>query len=358
MTRSRSRRSALLVLVTLMGLVSAACVNPDKPTVAVNKLEANLVFGVTEAPKPVESQLEQVVADVIADNDLDSAFNFEFPDAPTPAFGVDLAVTPKAAEACPAAAPTAAPATPTEVTITGEPPMGSFKYRSVGSVPDSARPGGLAKYDLFERRIVRNFQRISPTLTSFDVVQRVLFGGQDFLVATYEVNTAGLNRNPSDGVGIITTPGVGEPERGITLVRMARIDAKSGNELSVFQPTTGLLLLPLPVTAGEKFQSVAVDARSGQTIVHESTVLRRQRIDACGDLVDGWLVESNRQISRPEDFAGGPPGGKYTMIFATQFGGMPIQERLVIENVCAGGTCDLSSSLAQLKPDPLPPSNS
>ena len=357
MTRSRPRRRTLVAAVTLLGLLSAACVSPDKPTVAVNKLEANLVFGVAEAPKQVETPLEEVVTAVASADDLDAAFTFEFPDAPTPAFGIDLNIAPKAAEACPAAAPTAAPATPTEVTITGEPPVGSYKFRNVGSLPDPAKAGTLFKYDRFERRIVRNFRRLSPTLTSFDVVQRVLFGGQDFLVATYEVNTAGLNRNPSDGVGIITTPGVGEPERGITLVKMARIDAKSGNEVSVFQPTTGLLLLPLPVTAGEKFQSVAVDARSGQTIVHESTVLRRQRVDACGDLVDGWLVESNRQVSRPEDFAGGPPPGKYSMIFATQFGGMPIQERLVIENTCAGGTCDLSATLAQLKPDPLPAGN-
>jgi hypothetical protein len=355
--RSRPERVVFVLLTAVLALVSAGCVRPDKPTVAVNKVEANLVFGVTPAPKPVETPLDQVVAAVTNQGDLEGAFSFTFPDAPTPAFGIDLNIPAKAAEACPAAAPTAAPAKPTEVTITGDVPVGSYKYRSVGSAPDPSRPGGLATFNLFERRIVRNFQRISPTLTSFEVVQRVLGGTEDFLVATYEVNTAGLNRNPSDGVGIITTPGVGEPERGITLSKLARIDGKSGAETAVFQPTTGLLLLPLPVTAGEKFQSVAVDARTGQTIVHESTVLRRQRVDACGDLVDGWLVESNRQMSRPDDRAGGPPAGKYTMIFATQFGGLPIQERLVIENICAGGTCDLSSTLAQLNPDPLPPSN-
>jgi hypothetical protein len=351
--RSRPDRLLFLALIALVGVLSAACVRPDKPTVAINKLEANLVFGVTKPPEQVETPIQQAAVQVAQLDEVFQAFNF--PDAPLPAFNnVPLISAPKVA--CPTAAPDAAPAKAAEVTITGPVPMGINRYKVGGFFTEASGQVPFAP-DRFERRIVRRFKELSPTLTTFEVVQPVLGRPDRFVVATYEVNTAGLNRNPSNGVGVITTPGVGEPERGVSLVRMAEVD-KNGRELAAFEPTFGLLLLPLPVTAGEQFQSVAVDPKSGQTITHESIVLRRQRIDACGDLVDGWLVETNRVVSRnpaATDVSSGNSSGKYSMIIAPQLGGLPVQERIIIDAGCPAGPCDISATLGQLSPDPLPP---
>lgn len=344
----------LVVVLALVATTSAACVRPDKPSVAINKLEANLVFGVTKPPEEVPATpVEQVLSGAADAQDLFAAF--DFPSAPSPGFGtIPLFTQPKSE--CPAAAPDAAPEKATEATITGDPLVGVSKYKITGFLTD--RTGQVPFGDSrFERRIVRKFLKESATVSTFEVVQPVLGASDRLIVTKYRVNTAGLSRNPSDGVGIITTPGVGEPERGITIDRIAEVD-KNGTELATFEPTTGLLLLPLPVTSGERFQSAAVDPRTGQTIAHESTVTRRQRIDACGNLVDGWLVESNRAVSRnPAAQSVAATSGKYSLILATQYGGLPVQERFTVDTGCPVGPCDLVSTLGQLKPDSLPPGN-
>ena len=356
--RLRSKRITTFAVAAAFAVTSAACVRPDKPTVAVNKVEASLVFGVTKPPEQVETPLQSVTTSPLPD--LQQAFaSFDFPDAPAPDFGgIPLATPPKVE--CPQAAPDAAPAKIAEATTELPLPIGVSRYKIGGFFTDETGQKPFAS-SRFERRIVRRYKQISPTMYSFETVQPVIGVFDRFVVATYEVNTAAFQLTPGAGLPAVTAPRVGEPERGISLVRMAEVD-RNGIERATFEPSSGLLLLPLPVEPGERFQSVAVDPKSGQTIAHESSVLRRQKVDACGELVDGWLVESERVVSRGSGSAGGDMSagsgsGKYSLIFATQLGGLPVQERIVIESGCPVGPCDISSTLGQAKPDPLPPGN-
>ena len=83
----------------------------------------------------------------------------------------------------------------------------------------------------------------------------------------------------------------------------------------------------------------------------KAKVTRRARIDACGDVVDGWSVEGTRTFS--QGTAAGTPQN-YDFVVATQLGAMLISEH--IKATTAQGSFDGTFSLGQLDPDPLPKS--
>jgi hypothetical protein len=124
----------------------------------------------------------------------------------------------------------------------------------------------------------------------------------------------------------------------------------------------GLLVLPLPVVGGETFQSTAVDPRTGQTITRDSTVVGRERIDACGDLVDGWLVRSKERSTFGQSVVSAPDAlaveADVASIYATQYGGVPIFESygMNADQGCDICPFELKYRLGQLHPDPLPTS--
>ncbi|HEY4410582.1 MAG TPA: hypothetical protein VGO87_11930, partial [Acidimicrobiia bacterium] len=76
----------------------------------------------------------------------------------------------------------------------------------------------------------------------------------------------------------------------------------------------------------------------------------RERVDACGDVVDGWVVEATQTFSGTGQTA---PPRTYRYIVATQLGGMIISEE--VHTTSAQGATDVTFSLGQLKPSALPP---
>ena len=374
MRRSLSNSSRVAGLGLAMTLLTAGCVNPGPPSVGMSTVEASLVFGLEEeAPQPVTSPIQETVSQLVAapapaDEPVEQApIEFEFAKPRVP-----LLRSPSSSSkpACPTAPVTAAAEVATQPRISGDVPTGTSKWRLTGFT--TSRAGDQVTRNDFgdtsgSPRSVRNVTEISDTRYSFEVVEAgssaIRFDETEddrelVTVTTYEVNTAGLNVNPSDGVGTVATPGVGEPERGIVLSKIERVDPSSGQVIDTFAPTIGLLVLPLPVVAGETFVSTAVDPRTGQTISHDSVVKGRERIDACGDLVDGWLVESKRR----ETGSGGAVGAGenlsleivYSQIFATQYGGIPILERSAYPaEDCAICPFEFTQRLGQLTPDPL-----
>src|SRR5205085_404769 len=109
----------------------------------------------------------------------------------------------------------------------------------------------------------------------------------------------------------------------------------------------GVLYLPLEVTPGEAFDSVGIDPRTGQVLQHQAKVLARERVDACGEIVDGWVVEAT------QTFSGSSTGTRtYRYIVATQLGGIIISEQ--IKATSPQSSIDVTLSLGQLKPAALP----
>lgn len=349
--RYRSDMSRFLVLAAALAVVAGACVQPGPPSVAIDKLEANLVFGVKPVEEPTKPPAQQAVERAVAPEEPpplefetiapeDDDFEFTLEEKPDP---------------CPAAPITAAPEVATEVDITGDPPEGLYRWQySVRVVVEEEGEEEILTDSGFERRMVRNFEEVSDTVYEFETVQPAGDSG-NFIVTTFRVDTEAINAgDPTAGAGVVESPvRPGEPERGVTITKIETRDRNDDPVGLAFEPTTGILMLPLPVTSGEQYQSVAVDPK-GATVVHDATVTRRARVDACGDLVDGWLVEATQAIANPGVTEAVEAGSyRYSYIIATQYGGMPVNERIqpAAED---DDSFDIEFILGQLEPDPLP----
>ncbi|HUP87539.1 MAG TPA: hypothetical protein VM143_17940 [Acidimicrobiales bacterium] len=352
-----------------LGLVTAACVHPGAPTVGMSKVEASLVFGLTDIAQPVETPIEAAVAELAAPPPADQEFQppapepekpFEFAKPVVPRFGPQAPTVTK--PACPEAPITAAALVSPQPRITGDPRPGISKWRLNGYVTTRAADGTSARSEFDgpdNPRAIRNFKRTSPDLYSFEEVQVL---NDRVTVTTYEVNNKPVTANPSDGVGIVVTPSVGEPERGIVLTKIEVVSKQNGQPIEKFEPVNGggLLMLPLPATAGETFTSTAVDPKTGEVRSHQGTVTERQRIDACGDLVDGWGVQYKRRGAAATQAAGTVAAGsdiEFHTVYATQYGGVPILDYVKLTAAQCGAPCplELTSRLGQLDPDPLTP---
>src|SRR5581483_40289 len=135
------------------------------------------------------------------------------------------------------------------------------------------------------------------------------------------------------------TLSVGDPERGISLVKLQRVDAAGNSTELSFSP--GVLYLPLAIVPGEEWTSVGVDPRTGAVLQHQAKVVKRERVDACGDVVDGWAVEATQTFSGAGQAAPTPPRS-YRYIVAPQLGGIIISEE--IHTTTAQGTTDVTLS--------------
>ena len=343
---------ALTIGLAVVTLTAAGCVHQSDPEVAINKVEANLIFGVKPTAEPAPTPFQATAAEV-AEVELQPQEEITF-ELPPPKDSVFTTLTPAKSD-CEPAPPSAAAELPVEVNITGEPPVGVYRWKVEGSITgaDGATKG---KNHQFEKRFIRNVTKVSDTVYTFEQVQPIPDSAL-IAVNTIRVNTAPITQNPDPGFNnIATVPSVGEPERGVTLDRIEYLDRNgSPGAKPSFQPTTGVLLLPLPVQSGESYKSVAIDPKTGQTIVHEATVTRRGRIDACGELADGWLVDAKQTLTAGQ---GEPPQEvSYSYIVGTQFGGALINERYSAV-APTGDVYTLEYTLGQLKGDPLPAGNS
>lgn len=339
----------VVVVAAALAMVAGACVQPGPPSVAIDKLEANLVFGVKPVEETAAPPAQQAIERAAAPEPPPLEFEEFAPEDDDFEFQVTVKPDP-----CPTAAITAAPKVPTEVEITGDPREGVYRWQNSFRVVVENQEGEeqVVTQAGFERRMVREFEEVSDTVYTFKTVQPV---GENFVVTTFQVDTAALSAgDPTAGAGTVSSPvRPGEPERGVTITR---IETRNRNDEPVglaFEPSTGILMLPLPVTSGEHYQSVAVDPK-GATVVHEATVVRRARVDACGDLVDGWLVEATQAIANPGVVEGVAAGSyRYSYIVATQYGGMLINERIQPTSE-EDDSFDLEFILGQVEPDPLP----
>lgn len=332
-----------LAVVALVALLLGACVQPKEPKVGITKVEANLVFGVKEPPPPVTPANQNV-------DEPFPSFDDRLPEIELGGPTINLPPVSSGEVDCPKAPPSAAAKDAADVNITGAPLVGVAKWIRGGTQKPAGAPETLPgqKVTGVEKRLVRNYKKVNDTTSTFETVQ--VEDAKTAIISTFQVRTNAVNQSTTGGVPVLSGPRAGEPDRGVALVKLERIDAK-GEILSSFAPTTGVLYLPLPVASGEQYQSVGVDPKTGQTIVHNATVLGRERVDACGDLVDGWAVEATQSSSNGR---GGPASQvSYRYRVAPQYGGMIVFEQLKY----TAGTVqnDLIFHLGQLQPDPLPP---
>ena len=337
----RSETPRLLGLLAAITIVATGCVQPGDPKVGISRIEAELVFGVKPEEEPVATPATSVdrgfgdpVAPVADFGDfVPPSSNFELPE--------QEAKKPECPEA-----PRGAPAERVaNVEVTADPPVGLYRWKVNAS---ATQPDGSVRTapQRFESRIVRRFQRVAEGHFKYETVQPVADG--KFLVSYFDVYTDKFKANTTSPVGIVDSPAsVGDPLRGLVLTRTETQNAQGLRDGPSFAPRDGILLLPLPVTAGESYQSVAVDPRGG-SVVHDAHVRRVQRIDACGEVVDGWLVEATQRVTDNESQS--TYELKYDYMVAPQYGAIMIMERIRD----ADETFDIAFQLGQLQPSPVP----
>lgn len=339
--RRASRSAALMVALAML---TAACVSQDGPGVAIDARDADLVFGVKleedSAPTPQQA-LTRTPPLSLPDFSFEEPEPFTIPD-----------LGPGVTGPCPEAAPTAVPEEITEAFVTGMPREGVYQWTGRRETIDENTGAIVDTDDLpIHRRILRNVEEISETRFTYETVQPIFEGEGAFLVSTWEVETGAETVSLPPEAGPVqgqigTPPRVGEPEGGLLLVK-AEVQDRNGQAVSgvqAFQPSVGLMFLPLPINPGQQFQSTAVDPRSGQTVVVDGITQSRARVDACGEVMDGWRVTGTQVVTSPA----GPEVIEFDMIVATQFGAF------IIEEYAQSGGVAVLTRAGQVDPDPLP----
>ena len=381
----RWRRSRVAV-AGLAALLLAGCVEQGRPGVGVQKLAADIVFGVKPATDTPPPNLEPgqagpgdattYVPDTASDGpalDDTGGGDFSRPKSGRPRLPRVTPLNPPKST-CPPAALTAFPAKEAGQTVDGVPAEGQYRWKRTGTQTLATLPGVKLPVSGFEQRLVRNVTKVSDTEYTFETVQPDL-GTNITTISTFKVKTAAVSKTVSPPVAPpdlthptapvplpVTPPGTGptlpkapvpdsvsagDPERGISLVKIQRVDAAGNSSELTFTPA--VLYLPLEVVPGEDFNAVGIDARTGSVLQNQAKVVKRERVDACGDVVDGWVVEATQTFSGTGQTA---PPRTYRYIVAPQLGGIIISEE--IHTATAQGNTDVTFSLGQLKPSPLP----
>ena len=362
-------RTGRSVLAALAMVSLSACVGPKSPGVGITNLKSDIVFGVkehVEAVTPAALSPDLPSAQQAA-SDLDlpaSAFEEAAAEAtftPTPETAPPkprptLQAAP--ARECPDAALNAFPDKPALENLPENvvPAMGEYRFKKRGQITRADLPFPIP-VEGFERRLFRNLQVIAKTTGgtksntnpdgynakfTYEVVQPRV-DGSGTVITTYQVFTNGRGGELS-----VTNPtgnnlAYREPEAGITIKRIERRD-KDGVVDGVFAPPQGLLIMPLGVRPGERFQSAAVDPVTGQSYQLSGQIVEAGRVDACGEITEGWRVESQLASSGPESST-----ATYNFIVSTNLGGIVIGEDT--ESTTPEGTFKLTYSIGQLVPD-------
>ena len=390
----RSDRTPVLAVIGV-GLLAAACVDAGDPGVDIQALQADIAFGF-EAPAedepiaPVTGNPQTVSSsdELVSDGSLNAPFRNDFADR----FKNILRIpTPPASTACPSAPIGASPAVQAPEEVTALPEQGLYRWvRDITITSDAGGTKIEAKETGFESRIIRAIEELGAG-SNVDTDDPAAPQGKRFtyetvapaidgrtLINEWLVNTEPLSRGANvsqdpEGVtqsaeGVAQGAGVpadvpdeaqdqlpggqrvetGEPNRGLVLISERAVDGNGADQGS-FNPSPPLLYLPLPVAAGNSWTSTGVDATSGETRRISGEVNERASIDACGTMLDGWLVEISETRATPA----GAVIIDYEAVVSTELGAVIVAERFTADDG-AGTVVKADYRRGQVEPDELP----
>lgn len=335
-------------------LLMAGCVHHGDPKVTMKPFTADLVFGVKPAvePPPAFAPINPVAAQQQASANIDLV---PLPDLGN-TFFKPIHGGPSQVTACPDARSTAtAPEeAPTNVPDNRLPVAGLYHWKKRGDFSLNVRPTDKFTYGGITRRAVVNptkvaepgaagtgysltYQTIQPELSTTNVI-----------ITDWRVKTAAQFVQPS--AATVNAPNGGDPERGLALEGI-QVKDKDGNPVGTpYSFPSGVLYFPLPIRSGTTWQASASDPKSLETLSINGQVVNHERVDACGNLVDGWRVNATLTYSGTDSRT-----ITYSYIVATQYGALIIEEDQ--SSTDANGTYNPKEMLGQIKPDPLPASS-
>jgi hypothetical protein len=243
-------------------------------------------------------------------------------------------VAPPSAEpsppACPKAGPFAVPAKIAGSVVEGAPAQGAYSYRVEGSVKqDDAAGQALPDRQV---RMVRNIKRESETRHTFDVSVPQP-GATD--TTTYRVDQSTGNSELD----------------GLFIVSQTRAFA-DGRPPQQFNPTPPVRIFRTPTESGARFTSSGTDPLVRTNMTIQGVVEKKDTVDACGEVLDAWLVSVSGRILSPER----DTAVSATFHIAPQFGALIIAEGVTLKTT-AGSTTTTHTSKAvinSITPAPLP----
>jgi hypothetical protein len=333
-----SRRSSELAALAAVGVLAAACASAAPVRVGVEALQADIVFGVDLEPSPPPA--ERPVAPRAASYGVAPGIAYAVPGGGR-FDDVSFLVPAGAPGECPEANIGASPALAAPLNATDPPAEGLYRWQRSGtttSVVDGTRY--TTELSGLEQRVVRDVEHQSATRWTYETVRPQ---GGFALVERYSVNTAPVERSVNNPTA--TPVRTGEPNRGLVLLAQELYDA-NGRLQSSFDPVGGILLLPLGVVPGDSWRSVAVDSRSLASVVFEGMVSKRQAVDACGTMLDGWLVQGTMTRSGDE------PVEQLELVVSPELGALIISQHVTSEG--PDGSVDALYEIGQRTPDPAP----
>ncbi len=272
---------ALLLLAPVWAVRGLIVVGKPKARVGLKPYALDLVYGA--APAPPARQIPLVFPVATPPVDL-GPFTFPPPMLPS-------------ADLCPTAGPDVFPKEPAAFDIAGRVRPGRYLWKQDGT---------------FE---LATFKFPLKGLT-FRAISNLQAGASGSF--TYDVTSIGLTGRRIESIEVLP----GQEIRLTDLVLVAPNGARRE-----FHPLLPVTLLPLPVTIGEAVTGVGVDPINRLVMVVQATVKGRLRVDACGEMVDSWLVQGTREFRDLDQPAGTP--GAYELAVAPQMGGLFVFDHLV-----------------------------
>lgn len=216
--------------------------------------------------------------------------------------------------------------------VEGRPEPGEYMWRVEGTEETALL--GRVQLPRSTRRQITGVVSTQGDDFQFVTVERDLrFGSRTTIETTYEVRV----------------------EDGIYITRIER-SSESGTT-GLFEPIPAVLVFPLPMELGAEFSSTGIDPNSFEVLRHTGAVGERKRVDACGEMVDSFLVDGEQEFISA---SGETTRRNYDYGVAPHLGGIIVFEH--VDAPCTNeddeGNCDpeptltFDAHIGQLDPDP------
>jgi len=189
--------------------------------------------------------------------------------------------------------------------VQGSPKEGFYKW--VVATEQQVQGVGPTQSHSFHERSIEDVEIIRGGIIRYTTVEQdLVFGAQRKVRQTYEVRQ-----------------GAGQSDEGIFLTRRS---SQTGNKPpEEFVPTPAILMLDLPVKIGNSSNGSGVDPNSLEIQQQEGLVTKRQRVDACGTVIDSWFVDAQQTFTAR---TGERTTRNYDFAIATGLGGFIVMEHI------------------------------
>lgn len=110
---------------------------------------------------------------------------------------------------------------------------------------------------------------------------------------------------------------------------------------ATYTPLKALKLLQTPSQEQAAFKDSTSDPTTGTVVTIQATVVGVERVNACGRAIDAWRVDSDMNVVNAQENV----TSTRTDWYATQYGGLPVQEKITYSGTTGPTMTKVSGSL-------------